>query len=213
MDLVTMRSTFRLHTSGLGDLLADADVDTRLNNIFAEYLPGDVDGRLHQVAWVKTLAPNVNPTSIPNHIHSFPTGRFWIQGTGGARTGTINRLGFTENLYAFLESNPDYANPAITGLPTCVMRQGKSLYFDVYPDLAYNLLAEARGAQAAALTTDGLSFNHAMCVVTAAAWNYLLEQEDEAGIMREASQYETWKTRLATESQGDYRERTPGRSF
>jgi hypothetical protein len=213
MNLATMRTTFKRHTSGMTDDLTDSEVDGYLNTMFAEFLPADVDGKIHEVTWAPTLAVSTNPTTIPNRIIGFPTGVFRIQGTGGTRTGTVYDLHFYDNLALFLVDYPDYQDATNTGRPEACFRQGKSLYFDCYPDDDYNLIAEARGAQADALGTDGLPYVHAMTVVTAAAWNFLLETEDEAGVAREAAQYETWKGRLLTESHADYTGRTPGRSF
>lgn len=213
MDLSAMRAAFQRHTSGLTSSMSTSDIDGYLNNIYVEYLPGDVDGKIHEVTWVQTLTVNVNPITIPNRIVGFPAGRFWIQGTAGNRTGSPYNVSFYDNLTDFALSYPDYQDPANTGRPLSVFRQGRSLYFDRFPDADYNLIADARGCPATALTTDGLPFTHAMAVVTAAAWNYLLEQEDEVGINREATQYETWKERLLVESHSDYHGRTPNRSF
>lgn len=213
MDLATMRATFRRHTSGLTDALTDADVDGYLNNIYAEFLPGEIDGKIHEVTWVQTLTADVNPITLPNRIVGFPSGRLWIQGNAGVRTGTVHYLTFYDNLGDFLISYPDYLDATNRARPKAVLRQGRSLYFDAFPDSDYNLIADARGCPEAALTTAGLPFNHAMAVVTCAAWNFLLEQEDEVGIMREATQYETWKERLLVEGHSDYHGRTPNRSF
>lgn len=213
MNLVSMRSAFKRHSSGLADSMSDSDVDEYLNNIYAEFLPGEIDGKLHEVTWVVTLAVDVNPIVIPNHIVAFPSGHFWIQGTSGNRTGSIFPLSFCDHLADFVLENPAYQDPANRGRPTEVLRQGRKLFFDVFPDDDYNLISKARGSSAAALTTDGLPFPHAMAVITAAAWNYLIEQEDEAGILREATQYETWKERLLIEGHSDYHGRTHNRSF
>lgn len=213
MDLATMRTTFQRHTAGLADDLAEDEIDTYLNAIFAEFLPADVDGKVHEVTWVSQLTSGENPLAIPAHIVGFPTGRFYIQGTAGDRTGTIYPLGFYDALDAFLADFPNYQDDTYTGRPCAVFRQGKSLYFDRFPDDAYNLIADARGAQTSELTADGLPFNHAMAVVTGAAWNFLLEQEDEAGVAREATQFETWKGRFQLEAHLDRVGHVPNRSF
>lgn len=214
MDLATMRTTFQRHTSGLADDLTADEIDAYLNAIFSEFLPADVDGKVHETQWTETLVAGTNPITIPARIVGFPTGRFFIQGTGGTRSGTVFPLAFYDTLDAFLADYPNHRDSTYTGRPQAVFRQGRSLYFDRYPDDDYNLIADARGAQSDEIdAADGLPFVHAMTVVTCAAWNFLLENEDELGIAREATQFESWKSRLQLESLGDRVNRTPNRSF
>jgi hypothetical protein len=213
MDLASMRLSFKAHTSGHTDDWTDNAIDAKLNNIFAEFLPADIDGKMHEVTWVKTLSANENPVPIPNHILSFPTGMFYLQGTGGNITGSQFFISYFDDLTHFRRRYPEYLSTANVGQPTAILRQGKSLYLDVFPDAEYNLIADARGARAAALTTDGLPFNHAMAVVAGAAWNFLLEHEDEVAVSRIANIYDTYKTRLLVEYGSDWHGRSDARSF
>jgi hypothetical protein len=213
MDLATMRTKFKRHTSGTTDHWTEAEVDSFLNYIYAEFLPADIDGKVHEVTWISELSIGVNPLVIPNHIVAFPKGQFFIQGTSGNAYGSVTPLTYFDTLLKFLGSFPDHRDPSNTGRPSAVFRSGKKLWFDVFPDSNYNLVADARGCQEPALSAAGLPFNHAMAVVIGAAWNYLMEQEDEVAVQKMAIMYETFKGRLILESSFDYTTRTPHRSF
>lgn len=209
MILTDMRTSFQALTSGTTDSWSTAQIDAYLNNMYAEFLPSDVDGTVHETMWEVTLLADVNPISIPNRIFSFPTGSFWLKDS----SSNLSRIGFYDSITKFALAFPDYRVSTNKGAPTAVIRQGKQLFFDRYPDVQYTLVAEARGAASDTLSASGLPFNHAMSVVTAAAWHYLMTQEDETATARIAVMYETFKDRLQVETSGDYKGRTPARSF
>lgn len=214
MNLDSMRTKFKRHTSGTTDHWSNAEVDEFLNYIYTEFLPADIDGKVHEVTWVQTLSAGVNPLNIPHRIVGFPRGQFFIQGTGGTLSGSIYHLSYYDTLLKFTRDFPDHRdNTKPPGRPSAVFRSGKKLWFDVFPDSNYNLVADARGCQEDALQADGLPFNHAMTVVTAAAWNYLMEEEDEVAVQKMSIMYETFKGRLLLESSSDYTTRSPRRSF
>lgn len=212
MLLADVRTKFKNQTSGLTASWEDTAIDGYLLPILTEFLPSDIDGKVHEVVWTKTLSPDVNPVVIPTNIISFPTGVFWIQGSGGAFTAAPTALEFYENHDDFVLRYPTYRDASDTGEPQAVYRSGSNLWLSRYPDTDYNLMAQARGSIYEALPAS-LPFNHAMALVTAAAWHFYLEQGDDESATRAAAQYETFKVRLLTDSWGDYRERTPNRSF
>lgn len=213
MQKSEMRDEFKRLTSGLADDNSETIINGYLNNIYAEFLPADVGTKLHEVIWVKTLAIDTNPIVIPNHIVGFPKGLFHIQGTGGTRTGSVLDVTYYDTLSKFMLDNPNYADPSNRGRPCGVYRAGKELFLDKFPDAEYNLVAiDATGAKSDTVPDD-LPFNHAMAVVSGAAWRFLLTEEDEVAVARVSTIYETYKTRLHREYGGDKRQRTPGRSF
>lgn len=212
MLIATVRDKFKSQTAGLTSEWTNEQIDGYLLPIYSEFLPSDIDGKIHEMVWVKTLSPDVNPLVIPSNVISFPTGCFALHGTGGSLTGSPDALQYYENHADFLARWPDYRNAASTGKPQALYRTGRELWFNVYPDTDYNLIVEARGQTNTTLPAD-IPFNHAMCVVMAAAWQFYLEQGDDESAERAARQYETWKMRVLTDAWGDARERTPNRSY
>lgn len=209
MLLTAMRTSFQALTSGTTNSWSTAEIDAYLNNMYVSFLPADVDGKVHEVMWTASVSMNVGTLAIPDRIFSFPTGSFWLKDS----SNELTRIGFYDSATEFAIAFPTYLSSSVTGEPTAVMRQGKTLYFDRFTDTSYTIVAEARGASLDALTDAGLPFNHAMAVVTSAAWHYLMTQEDEIATARLAVMYETFKDRLQAETSGDYQGRTPARSF
>lgn len=213
MNLVAMRTRFKAATSGLADDISDGEIDSMLNDMYIGFLPMDIDGKIHEVIWSVTLTPNINPITIPDHIYTFPTGNFWIHGSGSSQTGSIFPINYYEHLIEFTHRYPNYRDLTNIGRPQAVYLSAKNLYFDRFPDSNYILVADARGQQDSALTNEGLPFNMAMAVVTSAAFHYLLDSEDEQGYQREATRYQMWRSRVLRQSHGNYHDRVPNRSF
>lgn len=206
-----MRTEFQAHTSGLADALSNSDIDKYLNRFYRFVLPSDVDGRISEIIWSGTMSTSTSLVAIPDYVVSLNTPKAWMYDTGST---TPIPLYMTDDYEAFVSAYPDFNSASPTGKPNTVATYGGSIAFNVRPDAAYSFSVQCRGGSSSALDSNGVADEiHALSVVTGAAWNYLLEKEDEAGAAREGGQYEIYKGMLNTRSGSRFQRRRPARTF
>ena len=227
MDQATLISTFKKHTSGLGETLTDDEILVHLNRTRFDVLPNEVDGLFSETIWVMSPAfgGSDNSARIPESVIRLNDDAKWAL-TFGSRT--ITDLTVWRDYSRFTSRYPDRNT---VGTPTALCIYGSFVYFDMSfgyttADLG-SLTMTARGkapkiSSGNVLTevitqripTTGIFDNTlSMAVVAGAAWDYLIEVEDVDGVQREAALYDKYVSLMRTGSMNSLQRRRPARSF
>lgn len=215
MNLATMRTTFKAHTSGLADSLSDVEVDAYLNRAYRYVIPADLGGEYQETLWQLATTIGQATYDLPANIVAVNQGAAWIDsydsGAGTISVG-LRMLDWETDYTAYYFW--DRLASSSNGRPDTILAYGRQVILNPAPDLAYTVQIPARGGPTADLGVTGIENDlHALAVVTAAAWEYLGESEDHEGMNREGGLYEKYKGLLQTYAQGRPEERFPARSF
>lgn len=216
MNLDTMRTLFRKHVAGLADDDENTEVETYLNRAYRYAIPADIGGELRETLWQLQCTAGTNSYDYDAHIIA-PNGESaWIESYGTVG-GSTTEVGLT-----FLDWETDYttwkfwdeADTNSQARPSSILLYGRKVYLSPIPDEDYIVNIPARGGPSADLTDTGLTNDLlAQAVITMAAKEFLAEQEDVDGAMREKALYEQHKSHLQVYAQGRPNQRRPARSF
>ena len=211
MNLATMQSQFRAHTSGLADSMSTSGIDGYLNLLHQWIIPTEVDGSLGENVWGFTLPVAATPLiAIPAGIVALNQPKAWIYDIGS--TEPIH-LRITYDLQEFTNRWPDYNDGTAQGMPDELLVYGGNILFNRVADQAYTGQYQCRSGPAA-LTSTGVEDDiRALCTITGASWIYLQEKEDSMGAGREGGLYDIYKQLLHTRSGSRYQPRRIARSF
>ena len=210
MNLATMRSQFRAHTSGLADQMADPDVSGYLNLIHQWVIPTEVDGSLTESLWERVIAINQYVQTIPPGMVALNQNKHWIYDKNS--TAPIC-LPVSYDFLQFSIRWPDHRDTSKTGRPDEICLYNNAVVYNRPADYPYLVTSQCR-AGPGPLDDSGITDDvQALATISGAAWIYLHEKEDLAGASREGDLYSVYKNLLLTRSQSRYQPRRPARSF
>ena len=211
MNLATMRTQFKAHTSGLADQMADADIDVYLNRMFQFVIPTEVDGSLSEYVWGYALLQNTSQVLIPSMIVSLNQAKAFIHETGSI---VPIRLFISYDYLSFITRWPDWSDDNVQGRPDEILIYEDYVTFNRNADVTYYGGIQCRGVPTSGIRVEGLADEiHALAVAHGSAWMYLQEKEDSVGAAREGGLYDIYKNLLLTRSQSRYQPRRPARSY
>lgn len=215
MNLDTMRTLFKSHVAGLADDETSTGIERYLNRAYRYSIPADIGGELRETIWQLQGEAGTSEYDYDAHIIA-PNGEAaWIE-SYGTIGGSTTSVGLT-----FLDWETDYtvwkfqdAQSGDNALPSSILAYGRKVYLNPTPDEDYIVNIPSRGGPSSDLTSTGLTNDlMALAVITMAAKEYLAENEDVDGAMREKSLYEQHKSHLQAYAQGRPNQRRPARSF
>ena len=215
MNLVTMRERFTEHVSDLASDLSTSSVDEYLQRAYLYVIPMDVGGEFSEQVWSLFLLTGQDTYEYARYVVSVTTESAWID-QGGETNPALSIPRTFLNVYTNrtvfeIYGNQELASPA---RPTSVLFYGRELIVSPTPDMNYILKVPIRGGPTVGLTSTGIENNvHAMAVVTAAASEFLIESEDEAGVNRESALYQSYLKRLHVMAHGRPNKRRRARSY
>ena len=211
MNLATMRTQFKAHTSGLADQMADPDIDGYMNLIYMWVIPTEVDGSLTESLWERAIAINQFLETVPAGMVALNHNKHWIHAAN--TLSSPQRLYVSYDYMSFTFRWPDYRDTTKTGKPDEICIFNNVVIYNRPSDYAYLVVSQCR-AGPGVLTSAGIGDDiHALATISGASWIYLQEKEDSVGAAREGGLYDIYKNLLLTRSQSRYQPRRPARSF
>lgn len=219
MDLATMRTKFRKRTSGLTDALDDSDVDNFLNRAYQYNIPRDIPGQAMDGVWSLDVDAGEVAYAYPSYVIAPRTRAVYWQQSRTLDTDPWDKtsahfIDVETDRASFIYSDREIPWEDTSGPPQSILFYGEEAVVSPQPDKIYRLVIEARVGPQNALGVNGLQNDtHAMLVVTAAAVEFLDDEEDDIGAGRQRSSYGEYKSLFIAQSQSMPRHRTPRRSF
>jgi len=217
-----METKFKERTSGLAASLANASIDAYLNRWYQFNIPAEVGRDMAEGLWsLETTFLGVE-YDYPAYVIAPRARSAWIatRKTDFDVDPTIIDLAAKQYLNpetdrtVFEAFHRDYPLSLTGAIPTNILFSDRKVTISPAPDEAYFIQIPCRMGPQAALPATGIANEtHALAVVTGAAWEYLMDKEDEAGASREGRAYEYYKERLNVYAYAKPRHRRPARSF
>lgn len=169
-----MRTLFRDHTSDLSGALSDSEIDALFDRAYQYRIPAEVGGSTSKGTWSLTCVANTGNYAFPDYVFA-PTakGVNIVSTATGGNLSTIHWIDAETRDEVW--SRDDRIFPPTTGMPTSVLFYNRMAFFSPAPDLDYIVNIPARMGPSTGVPTTGIGDdNHAMCVVTSAASEFLL---------------------------------------